>query len=143
MGSCSLSLACGTDGATLTAMGQVVLHSDDDSDALTATVHVRMPVILYRDDYELWFNPGMTNVEAASKLLKPFDARLMHSFPVSSRINQVANDDEEVFELGDYVQYLDRLFAHGSLLAQYPTFHKFLVLSHSPARGEPNPLSGL
>ena len=40
----------------------------------------------------------------------------------------------EVFELGDYVQYLDRLFVHGSLLAQYPTFHKFLVLTHSPAR---------
>jgi hypothetical protein len=40
----------------------------------------------------------------------------------------------EVFELGDYVQYLDRLSVHGSLLAQYPTFHKFLVLTHSPAR---------
>lgn len=40
----------------------------------------------------------------------------------------------EVFELGDYVQYLDRLFVHGSLLARYPTFHKFLVLTHSPAR---------
>jgi hypothetical protein len=26
--------------------------------------------------------------------LKPFDARLMRSFAVSSRLNQVANDDE-------------------------------------------------
>ena len=40
----------------------------------------------------------------------------------------------EVFELGDYAQYLDGLSVHGSLLAQYPTFHKFLVLRHSPAR---------
>jgi hypothetical protein len=40
----------------------------------------------------------------------------------------------EVFELGDYAQYLDGLFVHGSLLALYPTFHKFLVLRHSPAR---------
>jgi hypothetical protein len=40
----------------------------------------------------------------------------------------------EVFELGDYAQYLDDLFVRGPLLAQYPTFHKFLVLRHSPAR---------
>jgi hypothetical protein len=40
----------------------------------------------------------------------------------------------EVFELGDYAQYLDGLYVHGSLLAQYPTFHKFLVLRHSLAR---------
>jgi hypothetical protein len=40
----------------------------------------------------------------------------------------------EVFELGDYAQYLAGLFVHGPLLAQYPTFHKFLVLRHSAAR---------
>jgi putative SOS response-associated peptidase YedK len=62
--------------------------------ALTATVHNRMPVILRRDDYDLWLDPGMTKVEAVSELLKPFEARRMRSFPVSSRINQVANDDE-------------------------------------------------
>ena len=35
------------------------------------------------------------NVEAASELLKPYDARFMRCFPVSTRINHVANDDEE------------------------------------------------
>ena len=29
-----------------------------------------------------------------SELLKPYDARQMRCFPVSSRINHVANDDE-------------------------------------------------
>jgi len=62
--------------------------------ALTATVHNRMPVILDRDDYDLWLDPDMTKIEAVSEMLKPFAARLMRSFPVSSRINQVANDDE-------------------------------------------------
>jgi len=28
-------------------------------------------------------------------LLKPYDARLMRCYPVSTRINHVANDDEE------------------------------------------------
>jgi hypothetical protein len=36
----------------------------------------------------------MTNVAAASELLKPHDARLMRSYPVSTRVNSVANDEE-------------------------------------------------
>jgi putative SOS response-associated peptidase YedK len=52
-----------------------------------------MPVILDPDSYDLWLDPGMTNVAAASEMLKPYDARLMRCYPVSSRINHVANDD--------------------------------------------------
>jgi len=54
-----------------------------------------MPVILSQDDYDLWLDPGMTNVDAISDLLKPFDAKFMRAYPVSSRINQVQNDNEE------------------------------------------------
>jgi len=61
--------------------------------AVTAPVHDRMPVILDPDAYELWLDPGMTNVGAVSELLKPYDARLMRCYPVSTRINLVANDD--------------------------------------------------
>lgn len=35
----------------------------------------------------------MTNVVAASELLKPYDASLMQCYPVSTRINHVAHDD--------------------------------------------------
>jgi putative SOS response-associated peptidase YedK len=63
--------------------------------AVTSAVHDRMPVILDPDGYDLWLDPGTTNVVAASELLKPYDARLMRCYPVSTRINQVANDDEE------------------------------------------------
>jgi hypothetical protein len=34
-------------------------------------------------------------VTAASELLRPWDARLMRRYPVSTRINHVANDDPE------------------------------------------------
>src|SRR5215472_3672165 len=61
---------------------------------LTATVHDRMPVILDPSNYELWLEPGMNNIEAASDLLKPFEAHLMRAYPVSPRVNNVANDDE-------------------------------------------------
>jgi putative SOS response-associated peptidase YedK len=63
--------------------------------AVTATVHDRMPVILERESYDLWLDPGMTNVQVVSELLKPYDAKSMRSYPVSTRINHVANDDEE------------------------------------------------
>jgi putative SOS response-associated peptidase YedK len=63
--------------------------------AVTAPVHDRMPAILDPDAHDLWLDPGMTHVAAASDLLKSFDARLMRSYPVSTRINHVANDDEE------------------------------------------------
>jgi putative SOS response-associated peptidase YedK len=63
--------------------------------AVTSAVHDRMPVILDRADYDLWLDPGFTDVAAASELLKPYDARLMRSFPVSTRINHAANDDAE------------------------------------------------
>ena len=66
--------------------------------ALTSAVHDRMPVILQNCDYDLWLDPGMTDVEAVSHLLKPFDARVMRSYPVSSRVNQVQNDDAECGE---------------------------------------------
>ena len=63
--------------------------------AVTSAVHDRMPVILDPDTYDLWLDPGMRDVSAASELLKPYDARLMRCYPISTRINHVANDDEE------------------------------------------------
>jgi putative SOS response-associated peptidase YedK len=63
--------------------------------AVTAAVHDRMPVILDPDAYDVWLDPGMQNVAAASELLKPYDARLVRCYPVSIRINNVVNDDAE------------------------------------------------
>jgi putative SOS response-associated peptidase YedK len=62
--------------------------------AVTSAVYDRMPVILRPDGYDLWLDPRMTNVDAICDLLKPYDARQMRCYPVSSRINQVTNDDE-------------------------------------------------
>jgi putative SOS response-associated peptidase YedK len=63
--------------------------------ALTSTVHDRMPVILDPDCYDLWLDPGMKNVSAVSELLKPYDAAVMRRYPISPRINHVVNDDAE------------------------------------------------
>jgi putative SOS response-associated peptidase YedK len=52
----------------------------------------RMPVILQPSDYYLWLDPGVTDPTQVADLLKPFDARLMRVYPVSSTVNSVKND---------------------------------------------------
>ena len=69
-----------------------------------------MPVILDRESYDLWLDPGMTNVQVISELLKPYDARFMRCYPVSTRINYVANDDEECSRPAEVAEAQDRLF---------------------------------
>jgi putative SOS response-associated peptidase YedK len=63
--------------------------------AVNSAVHDRMPVILDRADYDLWLDPGMRNIDVVSEMLKPYDAGRMRCYPVSSRVNHVANDDAE------------------------------------------------
>jgi putative SOS response-associated peptidase YedK len=78
--------------------------------AVTSVVHNRMPVILEPDSYDLWLDPGMQNLSAISELLKPYDARLMRCYPVSTRINHVANDDEECSRPVEITEAQNRLF---------------------------------
>ena len=66
--------------------------------AVTADVHDRMPVILRPDDYDLWLDPGFQNIDGVTTLLKPVDAKLMKRYPVSTRVNAVANDDPQCAE---------------------------------------------
>jgi putative SOS response-associated peptidase YedK len=78
--------------------------------AVTSAVHDRMPVILDPDHYDLWLDPGMKDVAAASELLKPYDARFMRCYPVSTRINHFANDDEECSRPVEPAQTQNRMF---------------------------------
>jgi putative SOS response-associated peptidase YedK len=80
------------------------------SNALTSRVHDRMPVILDPDSYDLWLDLGIRDVPTVSQLLKPCDARLMRCYPMSTRINYVANDEEECSEPVELVQIQNQLF---------------------------------
>lgn len=81
--------------------------------ALTSAVHDRMPVILDSMDYDLWLDPAMQNVSAISELLKPYDAGLMRCYPVSTRINQVTNDDEMCSRPVEMAEIQNGLFQSG------------------------------
>ena len=78
---------------------------------VTSAVHDRMPVILKSDSYDLWLDPGMRNVGVVGELLRPFDAQSMRIYPVSHRINHVANDDEECSRRVEIIEEQPGLFA--------------------------------
>jgi putative SOS response-associated peptidase YedK len=78
--------------------------------ALTSDVHNRMPVILSPEDHDVWLDPGMKKVDEVSELLRPYDAHQMRCYPVSSRVNHVANDDEACSARVELAQIQNRLF---------------------------------
>jgi hypothetical protein len=53
----------------------------------------------------------MRDVTAASELLKPYDARLMRRYPIGTRINHVANDDEACSAAAELAEIQNRLFS--------------------------------
>lgn len=78
--------------------------------AVTSAVHDRMPVILDPDSYDLWLDAGISDVQLVSELLKPYDARLMRCYPVSTRLSHVVNDDEECSRAVEIAEAQNRLF---------------------------------
>lgn len=78
--------------------------------AVTSAVHDRMPAILASHDYDLWLDPGFADLAAISELLKPCDANLMRCYPVSVRVNHVANDDADCSQPAEPAQEQTHLF---------------------------------
>jgi putative SOS response-associated peptidase YedK len=60
---------------------------------LVADIHNRMPVILGPEAYDLWLDPGFSNLNELSSLLSPYDAKLMRPYVVSAMVNSVKYDD--------------------------------------------------
>ena len=59
---------------------------------LVADVHDRMPVMLAPEEYDRWLDPDMRPADLLP-LLRPYQAAAMTRYAVSTRVNQVANDD--------------------------------------------------
>lgn len=52
----------------------------------------------------------MNDVDTVAELLEPYDARMVRCYPVSTRINHVANDDEECSAPVELAQTQNTLF---------------------------------
>lgn len=64
---------------------------------LLATIHDRMPVILPPGAYDAWLNKD-TESEELTRVLMPFPAAAMKTYPVSSDVNQPKVDNESLVQ---------------------------------------------
>jgi hypothetical protein len=53
----------------------------------------------------------MQDLTVASTLLRPYDARVVPRYPISSRISQVANDDEGCLQPIELPEVQNQLFS--------------------------------
>ena len=63
------------------------------ANTLLSGIHDRMPVIMMRENHDLWLDPGFGKTDDLLDLLKPFPADAMCHHRVSTRVNSVKNDD--------------------------------------------------
>ena len=80
-----------TDPATREPLETCAIVTTEPN-ALAATVHDRMPVILPAPACETWID-ARSDRDHLLALLVPFPAAAMEAFPVSTRVNNPANDD--------------------------------------------------
>lgn len=66
-----------------------------ESNATIRPLHDRMPVILPRDQFDLWLDPTVEDRALLEPLLKPFDPDALELTPVSRTVNSPANDVPE------------------------------------------------
>lgn len=59
---------------------------------LVADLHNRMPVILPEDKYPLWLETGEVNTKQLKSILVPYPAEEMSYYPVSTYVNNPANE---------------------------------------------------
>ncbi|HEY3555315.1 MAG TPA: SOS response-associated peptidase family protein [Casimicrobiaceae bacterium] len=79
------------DGEVVDSVAIVTTSASADVRAL----HDRMPVIVSEHDYGRWLDRG---VEDVSDLLVPWRGDALRVYPVSTRVNAVANDDPGLCE---------------------------------------------
>lgn len=62
---------------------------------LLQMVHDRMPVILQQENYDLWLDPQVHDVELLQPLLRPYPSEAMTSYPVTTLVNSPRNNSAE------------------------------------------------
>jgi len=84
----------GPEGDTIESCTIVVT----DANELVREIHDRMPVILGREDYAAWLDPGNRDTDGLLARLKPADAAGWKLHPVSRQVNSPRNDGPDLLE---------------------------------------------
>jgi putative SOS response-associated peptidase YedK len=65
---------------------------------LIRPLHNRMPVIVRPDDYDLWLDPEVRQIERLQPILDAYPTEEMVAYPVSRFVNKPGNDDPRCIE---------------------------------------------
>jgi putative SOS response-associated peptidase YedK len=65
---------------------------------LLRPIHHRMAVILDPAAYDLWLDPAIQEADRLQPFLRPYSAEAMMAYPVSTRVNNPANDTPECIQ---------------------------------------------
>jgi putative SOS response-associated peptidase YedK len=76
---------------------QTVAIITTNANAKLQPLHDRMPLILGHDDWTTWLDPK-TDLLLVKSLVRPAPDDLLLTIPVSTRVNDVANDDASLVE---------------------------------------------
>ncbi|MEX2121576.1 MAG: SOS response-associated peptidase [Pirellulales bacterium] len=71
-----------------------------DANELVRPLHDRMPAIVAADDYDRWLEPDCDHAQLM-EVLRPYPAERMSAHPVSTLVNNTANDVPECLEPDD------------------------------------------
>jgi putative SOS response-associated peptidase YedK len=85
----------GSDGSERLRSATIITTSPN---ALLATLHDRMPVILPPDTWEEWLDPGNDDTAALETLLVPADEDILELRPVSTEVNSVRNQGPHLID---------------------------------------------
>ena len=84
----------GAEGDTIESCTIIVT----DANALVHAIHDRMPVILGRENYAAWLDPGNKDADGLLAMLKPAEAAPWTVHPVSRQVNSPRNDGPDLVE---------------------------------------------
>jgi putative SOS response-associated peptidase YedK len=82
------------DGATIKSFTIITTRAN----ALAATIHDRMPVILQPDSWPAWLGEIETTSDQLKAMLRPYPSERMAMWPVDRRVGNVRNDSPDLFE---------------------------------------------
>ena len=69
-----------------------------EPNGLIRPLHNRMPAILRRRDEQRWLSSSLPGAGELAELLSPYPAEEMTAYPVSSMVNGLKNDGEELIQ---------------------------------------------
>jgi putative SOS response-associated peptidase YedK len=89
-------MPCGRTGRTLGQWVRTFAVITTDANELVVDIHDRMPLILEPHDYTRW----LSDEPDPRDLMRPYAAKPMRIWPISTRVDKPANDDPSILKQG-------------------------------------------